>query len=187
MINEVIEDIEHVKTWDDIKKLVRDNKNQLEYLDQYEGLDHFLGSGHYGKVFKIKGKDLTIKVTTDRDEIRESSILRRAGKTNNFINIYEIQVIKPNLAIKVQDLLYPLSRQNKRRADDIFQYHKTLEERDIEGFPDKDDIPFNLQDFYRTLIQDYKKAGLMLEPGHLDLHDENFLQDKAGNLKIVDF
>jgi len=187
MIKEVIEDIAHISTWEDIKKLVRDNKNQLEYLDQYEGLDHFLGSGHYGKVFKIKGKDLTIKVTTDRDEIRESNILRRAGQTNNFINIYEMQIIKPNLAIKVQDLLYPLSGANKRKADEIFQYHKTLEERDIEDFPDPSDIPANLQKFYRTLKQDYEKAGLMLEPGHLDLHDGNFLQDRAGNLKIVDF
>ena len=55
MITENIYDIQHVSTWDDIKKLIRDNKKHLEYLDQYEGLDHFLGSGQYGKVFKIKG------------------------------------------------------------------------------------------------------------------------------------
>ena len=116
MITENIYDIQHVSSWEDIKKLIKDNNKYLEYLNQYEGLDHFLGSGQYGKVFKIKGKDLTIKVTTDRDEIRESNILRRAGQTNNFINIYEMQIIKPNLAIKVQDLLYPLSGANKRKA-----------------------------------------------------------------------
>lgn len=183
MIAENIYDIQHVSTWDDIKKLIRDNKKQLEYLDQYEGLDHFLGSGQYGKVFKIKGKDLTIKVTTDSDEITESRLIKKAGKTNRFINIYEIQVINPRLAIKIQDLLYPLSGKNIEYAKEIHDIQKNLN-----GIPDLYDIPSHLKGFYKDLIEDYNKVGFRgLEFYELDLHEGNLLQDKAGNLKIVDF
>ena len=183
MITENIYDIQHVSTWDDIKKLIRDNKKHLEYLDQYEGLDHFLGSGQYGKVFKIKGKDLTIKVTTDSDEIVESRLIKKAGRTNRFINIYEIQVINPRLAIKIQDLLYPLSGKNIQHAEEIHDIQKNLN-----GIPNLNDIPNYLRSFYKDIIADYNKVGFRgLEFEELDLHEGNLLQDKAGNLKIVDF
>ena len=183
MIAENIYDIQHVSTWDDIKKLIRDNKKHLEYLDQYEGLDHFLGSGQYGKVFKIKGKDLTIKVTTDSDEIIESRLIMKAGKTNRFINIYEIQVINPRLAVKIQDLLYPLSGKNIEYAKQIHDIQKNLN-----GIPNLNDIPNHLRNFYKDIISDYNKVGFRgLEFNELDLHEGNLLQDKAGNLKIVDF
>lgn len=183
MINENIYDIQHVSTWDDIKKLIRDNKKHLEYLDQYEGLDHFLGSGQYGKVFKIKGKDLTIKVTTDSDEIIESRLIKKAGRTNRFINIYEIQVIGPRLAIKVQDLLYPLTGKNIQYAKEIHDIQKNLN-----GTPKIEDIPSHLQSFYKDIIADYDKVGFRgLEFNQLDLHEGNLLQTKSGELKIVDF
>ena len=183
MINEIIDDIAHVKSYEDIKKLVRNNKNSIRYLDQYEGFDHFLGSGHYGKVFKIRGKDLTLKVTTDSDEIVESRMIMKAGKTNTFINIYELTIINPRLAIKVQDLLYPLSGKNIGKAKEIHSIQKKLN-----GIPKLENIPFPLRDFYKDLIEDYNKVSFRgLEFEELDLHEGNFLQTKAGELKIVDF
>ena len=55
--------ISHIRTWKDIKDHITVHAGELEYLDEYEGLDNFLGSGAYGKVWKIKGKELTINIS----------------------------------------------------------------------------------------------------------------------------
>jgi hypothetical protein len=74
MIVEGIEDIAEVKTWADLKKWIQDKGSKLEKLTGTDDFDTINGkkfmSGESGRVWKLKGLDLVLKLTTDPDEIR---------------------------------------------------------------------------------------------------------------------
>jgi len=74
MIVEGIEDIADVKTWADLKKWIQDKGTKLEKLTGTDDFDTINGkrfmSGESGRVWKLKGLDLVLKLTTDSDEIR---------------------------------------------------------------------------------------------------------------------
>lgn len=188
-----VDALSNVRSWEDIKKLLVDNKRSLEYLKEYEGLDHFLGSGAYGKVFKIKNENLTIKVTTDNDEIDGSAIIYRKGPTKRFINVYSIQIINDSLAIKIQDYLYTLTGKNVEAAK---QLQKLYEDgfsvpsngSRIEYMNYYDYLNKNAQRFLSELYSDYNKLDLTgFEFNELDVKAENLLQDRQGKLILADF
>jgi|TARA_R110002153_G_scaffold150278_3_gene301825 hypothetical protein len=73
---------------------------QIDKL-QDQGGKH-IGSGDYGSVFLLNGK--AVKVTTDEVEI-EHAIILKGKKTNNFVFIYDVQVIEKKLAIIEMEVL----------------------------------------------------------------------------------
>jgi len=64
----------------------------------------YLGSGDYGSVFLLNGR--AVKVTTDEVELEHAEILK-GKKTNNFVYIYDVKVIKDKLGVITMDLLAP--------------------------------------------------------------------------------
>lgn len=62
----------------------------------------YLGSGDYGSVYLLGGK--AVKVTTDQDEIIHAEILK-GKKTNNFVYIYDVNVINDKLAIITMEVM----------------------------------------------------------------------------------
>lgn len=190
-----IEYLPSLSNWDDIKKFVSDNKDSLEYLKQYEGLDHFLGSGQYGKVFKIKGENLALKITTDPYELKVSEKLK-GHNLDTFIEVYFVKKLESGHGIKVQELLYPLNSSQEKFVKKVFDIHffeiGELEKKQAVSY--KNIIKFLKQQeekpevgFLLQVVEDAKTIGLSAEEmTKLDLNPGNFLKDKQGNLKICD-
>ena len=62
----------------------------------------YLGSGDYGSAYLLNGK--VYKVTTDEVELEHAEILK-GKKTNNFVYIYDVQVLEPKLGIIEMEVL----------------------------------------------------------------------------------
>jgi len=62
----------------------------------------YIDSGDYGSVFLLNGK--AVKITTDDVEIEHANIIK-GKKTNNFVYIYDVEVINPKLAIIEMEVL----------------------------------------------------------------------------------
>ena len=62
----------------------------------------YLGSGDYGSAYLLNGK--VFKVTTDEVEIEHAEVLK-GKKTNNFVFIYDVEVLGPKLAIIQMEVL----------------------------------------------------------------------------------
>ena len=62
----------------------------------------YIGSGDYGSVYLLNGK--AVKVTTDEVELEHAQVLE-GKKTNNFVYIYDVQVINPKLGIITMDVM----------------------------------------------------------------------------------
>lgn len=110
IISEYIEDMQHIRTWDDIKKVFGG------HVQEYPGVNKDFKAGDYGRLWKIKGKNLALKITTDEDEMEVSRQL--VGKKNKgFLNIYKAVELEPHkyngktvprLMLKVQEFCYPI-------------------------------------------------------------------------------
>lgn len=62
----------------------------------------YIDSGDYGSVYLLNGK--AVKVTTDEVELEHAQVLE-GKKTNNFVYIYDVQVINPKLGIITMDVM----------------------------------------------------------------------------------
>ena len=62
----------------------------------------YLGSGDYGSAFLLNVR--VYKVTTDQIELEHAEILK-GKKTNNFVFIYDVEVIQPKLGIIQMEVL----------------------------------------------------------------------------------
>lgn len=216
-----------IRTWDDIKSMLVNNKDQLQYLDKLGTIDSFLGSGENGKVWKIKGKPLTIKVTKDSNEIRTANKLL-GKKLKAFVNVYMIANVKyegKNVQVRIQDMcydydkaewslfgrvllgLYDFFNEVKRGTfKDFINYMIKQAEEEINDYLEdgnhkwanevQQKLNKDLQtvqypkfkrwfDFYVNMYDDCKKLGINYD--NLDLHSGNIMQDKAGNLRLIDF
>lgn len=192
-------DLSLLRSYDDIKAFFKDNKQALDYLDEYQGLDNFLGSGEYGKVWKIKDKELTLKITKDPLEIEVSEKL--AGKnTKGFIKIYST-VRVANLLLKVQEMCYPT--QNASIGSFVYDYYIQSKNKSVDDFKEwamkyysetvVDKIPSDtrIQKFLKlaeNLVEDcekYLNGSDSYE--ELDTHPGNIMQTKTGELRLVDF
>ena len=123
MILEDIADIDYVKTWKDLKQWINDTGTRLEMLTGTDGFDNINGKpyeeGSSGRVWKLKGKEAVLKLTTDPKEIQVAKKI--AGKNlKSFIKIYKsinIKGITKNgeeipAQIRIQELCYPISWDN---------------------------------------------------------------------------
>lgn len=187
-----IEYLPSISTWEDIKKFISTNKDSLEYLKQYEGLDHFLGSGQYGKVFKIKGEELALKVTTDPYELEVSKKLK-GHSLLTFIEMYFVKVLESGHGIKVSELLYPLNSSQSKFVKDVHDIHFfQLDDNNLKEYNEVQEFlkshPMKIESTYLLqALEEAKKVGLTgREFVELDLNPGNFLRDKKGNIKICD-
>jgi hypothetical protein len=124
IILEYIEDIKHIRTWDDIKKVFGG------HVEEYPGVNNNPQSGQSGRVWKIKGKELALKITTEPEEMKLTEKL--VGKNNKgFINIYKAVEIPPHrhngrkvprLMLKVQEFCYPIPELKKHRFSSFLPY-----------------------------------------------------------------
>lgn len=84
----------------------------LEYLGDFAGFDKFLGNGENGKVWKIKGKPLTLKITKDGREIKIANRLL-GKKLKSFVNVYKAtDVMYGNkvVQLRIQEMCYPFDK-----------------------------------------------------------------------------
>jgi len=61
-----------------------------------------LGAGDYGSAYLLGGK--AVKVTTDEVELEHAEILK-GKKTNNFVYIYDVEILEPKLGIIEMEVL----------------------------------------------------------------------------------
>jgi hypothetical protein len=216
-----------IQTWDDVKSMLVNNKEQLQYLDKLGSIDSFLGSGENGKVWKIKGKPLTIKVTKDLNEIRTANKL--LGKPlRAFVNVYMIANVKYEgkpVQVRIQDMCYDyddnewtefsrillglsdyftevrrgtfkefveyMIQSAKEEIDEYIEDGRRRWAQEVQTKLNKDlktvqNPKFKRWfDFYTNMYNDSKKLGIKFD--NIDLHSKNIMQDKQGNLRLIDF
>jgi hypothetical protein len=204
--------LKHIETWDDIKEWIISHAGELEYLKQYEGLDNFLGSGASGKVWKVKGRELTVKVTSDPDESAISNVLE--GKdTKGFLKIHKCINVdsNPPSQLKIQEMCYVPRLGKDIRWFAFVQtfirvYEKHQSEYTVDGFisfyeKNYPEYPENIEelkgldkkeiqrilDFMYDVYQDTVKLGIEEEFQYLDVHGLNIMENKKGEYKLVDF
>lgn len=95
-----------------------------------------IGSGDYGVAFKVGSK--VFKVTTDEVEIEHAKLLK-GKKTENFVHIYEVKEVKPNLGLIVMDLL----RTRTEPVDREFREEIEREAKNLGIDPDELDFTGN--------------------------------------------
>lgn len=170
--------LDQIDTWEGTKDFIKRNlkKGYLEYDP--------VGSGVFGKVFKVKGKPITIKVTTDKDEIKFI-------KDNNLINhnykhiakIYDIQVIDYDLAIIVKEYLEPLDESIS--DSQIIYFIRALYADKSEKESILNDLLTNkiLKSNFESMYSELSSLGI----DELDIHGGQLFQDNKGTIKLVDF
>lgn len=216
-----------IQTWDDIKSMLVNNKDQLQYMEKLGSVDSFLGSGENGKVWKIKGKPLTVKVTKDPNEIRTANKLL-GKKLKAFVNVYMIANVKYEgkpVQVRIQDMCYDYNNaewgmfgkvllglydffnetnggnfkqfvdymieEAKEEIDDYLEAGRTKYADEVQQTLNKDlktiqNPKFKRWfEFYVNIYNDSKKIGIDYD--NIDLHSGNVMQDKGGNLRLIDF
>jgi len=204
--------ISNIRTWKDIKEHIISHAGELDYLEQYEDLDNFLGNGEYGKVWKIKGKDLTIKVTTNQDEAKIASKLEKIN-ADGFLKIYKTINVNSNppTQIRIQEMCYKndlreadwlatsyvhsLIYKKLKKGDEygnnpsgIVRLRKDLKRQAGGRFDMSLEILQDLYDMLMNVYFDLKKIGYPLsEFEYIDVHGDNVMKNKAGKFVLVDF
>lgn len=187
----------YIRTYQDIKDFFSDNDKALKYLDEYEDIDNMIGAGVAGRVWKIKGKELTLKITSD---LREIAIAKKLiGKNlKTFLKIYKTVEVQ-NIQLRIQEMCYPISR-NEEKFLTYTSFDTVLESKGnnlkevIEYLrknylppPDEKEEKIAIV-FYLDVIKDAKKLGLSEKQiEKLDAHTGNIMKTKQGNFKLVDF
>lgn len=196
-----------IRTWEDIHDWIISHAGELDYLEQYEGLDNFIGSGAYGKVWKIKNKELTIKVTTEESEIAISNVLE--GKnTRAFLKIYKTINIdsNPPVQFKIQEMCYDTEfyrdsrfidycmifidkvKHNPYTIEEFFEFVREYNPERAELIKDINVKNIEkLLSFIKNVYLDTEELGMEEEFPYLDIHKNNIMVDKNGNYKLVDF
>lgn len=152
--------------------------SKSDFLSQYNASEFgFLGSGSYGKVFKLNNR-LALKLTTDDNEVEKAKRLK--GKKNkNLINIYEVYDLDVKskqgyLSIIILELCKPLPQNLMHDIHtsnyDINQYIEFNNEESlnkISSFLDK-----KLTDDIINMKKELESLGLIED---IDIHSGNFL------------
>lgn len=152
--NEDVLDISHIRTWEDIKKVFG------KEIEKYPGIESTFESGNYGRLWKIKGEELSLKITTDPDEMKIAQKLE--GRANSgFLDIYKIIDVQPHkhngkavpkIQLRIQEVCYPIKE--LQYASDFFGFEVIANV--IRGnFDEIKKTKFNnvsdVQDFYKGL------------------------------------
>ena len=186
MLHEAIKDLVFpLETWSDVKNYFKHHKHVLTYMSQYKDFENFYGSkykdGKDGRVFKIKGQDKILKVTTSEIEIEKAKSLS-GKKFVNLINLYDIIVIQPELALIEAEFLYSPTGEVLRAAN---QYHLIADYFMNDG--DETYISTLPNKVRREIINSYYEVlKAKIDPITVDIWKLNIMQDKQGRFKLID-
>jgi hypothetical protein len=195
-ISESVQSLTHLQTWEDLKNWVKENSKILIKLDQYSGIEGDPKKGAYGLVWKIKGQNLVLKVTTDQMEMEIAKKI--TGKnTQGFAKILFSEIITekehkgskiPPVMVRIQELCYDDPELDSTWVDrllaDILEEGKDKEELiDLYRHP----LTLEIIELIEKVDQDLNKVGSVAEAGNLDIYRKNIMRDIKGKLKVVDF
>lgn len=189
----------NIRTFEDIKAFFEHNKKVLNFLDQYEGQENFLGSGTSGKVWQVGNTEYCLKVTNDPDEIKISKRLS-GGKTDGFLKIFMTVEIE-NYQLKIQELCHPYPYKSKFPYSPFYPhlYYELYKNEDLEAFydflikKDKDPKQVNnndaiaMLDLFKRVYEDCERYDVISQYEYLDVHSDNIMQTEKGMPKLVDF
>jgi hypothetical protein len=158
-LTENVLDISHIETWEDIKNTFRGQ------VEEYPGVNVGPKSGAMGKVWKIKGKDLVLKITTEPAEMKLSHLL--AGKENSgFVNIFKITELPshryngrkvPRLMLKIQETCYPIPDLVKKKYSPILHKFIQIIPEHLDYFKQRElKSPEDFKEFYSRLKDTYQ-------------------------------
>lgn len=232
MLHEGFEDIYHLETWEDVKNWIEEGLDEKALIDLrgIKGFDRILGTGQEGRAYKIKGKDLVLKLTTDKKEIGYGNKLEGRTDLKAFLKIFKCINVKGRsrsgelipAQIRIQELCYDIDWSGlvsigqyellgwvQQYIDQIYEGYveetgKTEIDYDfLEYFFDvlKQDPDFTESDFSdqekeillktlqfgHDLLVDVKNLFGFSNLHKIDIHDDNVMQDKQGNFKLIDF
>jgi hypothetical protein len=155
-LSENVLDISHIETWEDIKNTF---KGQVE---EYPGVNVGPKSGAMGKVWKIKGKDLVLKITTEPAEMKISK--KVVGKINEgIVNIYKAVELPshryegrkvPRLMLKIQEFCYPIPELVKRKYSSILSTYMEVVAWNMDYFSKGTFQTFeDFEEFHKGLLE----------------------------------
>lgn len=149
---EDVSSIASIQTWEDIKDWVKDHEGFLTKLTDYPGVTKGVKKGEYGKLWKLKNHDVTVKITTDQTEAAIARELK-GQNAKAFLKIYEVVDIDklskngkkiPPTQVRIQEFCYPIKEFDKHESKltfimdlligDDYGYEKFLTKFDIEDF-----------------------------------------------------
>jgi len=191
-VNESVESLRHLQTWEDLKDWVKGNRGILTQISKYPGIEPDEKRGAYGKIWKISGQNLIFKVTTDQEEMEVSTKL--SGKnTKGFAKIFFSGTITekyhrgdkiPPVMYKIVELCYDDPELQQKWVDvllsDIFYGRFDI-------YLEKRPLALEIYKLIEDIEDDIKSVGIIAEVDNLDIHKGNIMRDKQGNLKVVDF
>ncbi len=108
--NEDVSDISHIRNWEDIKKTFG------QKLEKYPAVSKSFKAGEFGRLWKIRGQELSLKITTDEQEMQTAKQLE-GSNNKGFLDIYEIVEVPahkhsgrsiPKLQLRIQEFCYPI-------------------------------------------------------------------------------
>lgn len=178
-LREEVEDIEHIRTWEDVKQVFGGE------LEQVPSINKKWSSGVFGKVWKIKGKELALKITTDPDEMKVSrGLVGRNSK--GFLNIYKVAELPPHkyknntvprLMLKIQEFCYPIKDLDRLSFNSTFSMLL-------------DDIMVNFDSEYKDVLtfKEFLQAVKeKIKPGYINEPPERFIADTSLAQQFIPF
>lgn len=152
-LTEKVKQIDHIKTWEDIKQIFQGKvKNIPQVGKKYR-------SGNFGRMWKVKGKEIALKVTTDPEEIQTANKIGE-GNHQGFLNIYKIVKLPPHthkdqkvpeLQLRLQEFCYPIEELKEiSKRSDIYEVTGIIR-GNIDEFEDRPYTVKDFEQFYQAL------------------------------------
>lgn len=182
-----IENIPNLTNWEDLTTFLKDNKSQLAQIKDTELEGSYLGKGEFGYVFKIKGTDTALKITTDTEEV-ELAETRVGKKTRALVAIHEIESLEYNnkeVGVIIIDLLKPgrLSSIQIREIGKL-RYMSNSSRAEFTQIVLNEEWSEEVGSLVDRLVIDL--ATFKLDPEDLDIHPDNVMQDADKKLMLID-
>lgn len=201
-----VNDIRNIKTYDDIKNFIKDNKQIMKFFKDSKSLGGLMGSGDYGIVWELSNNNrVVLKVTTDSVEMDIAEQLY-AKKTKGFLRIYACETLD-KIQIRIQDRCEPLKStdytaklvnygQNVYDNNMDYEDYKNQTIGVIKNTPSGGEDFINditerqLEDSFdllNRLYDDYKRINLPDEFEDYDFNAGNIMKTKDGRYVAIDF
>lgn len=200
-----INDIRNIKSYNDIKEFIKDNKQIMKFFRISKEFGGLMGSGDYGVVWELSNNNrVVLKVTTDKIEMEIAEKLY-ANKTEGFLRIYACETLD-NIQIRIQDRCEPLKSSdhtakvvnygmnvytNGMNYDDFKNQTIDIIKKTPMGDSYVDDLTEkefgSAFDLLGRLYNDWEKLNLPDEFEDYDFNEGNIMKTKAGKYVAIDF
>lgn len=144
-----------------------------------------IGQGCFGKVWRIDGKDLVLKISfNDVQELNAAKKIYENQEKLNLKHFAKIHYIKeltyaPGSAIYIKELCYPLPKDKVVNFNHDYRYLLGIHKKGGN---------MKIDNLYYDQISDLILEMEKLKIDSLDIYgDNNVMQDKNGIIKVVDY